>query len=968
MKDRIINSVKIIMIAALTVFAAFQLLSDRVTGFSGTKDLNAEKGRVVLQGDYGNRIFALNGEWEYYPNELLEPSDFIINDYAPHHVTFPHYWKNDAENFPDGKGYATYRMMIETPDATISDAGIFSEFQYGAYRIYLNGVIVAVGGNVAENKDDYYFAYNGSAGFSNPKVTGQDEIIVQVQSYDHTDGGLGNRIIIGSADNIERYHTFLTTLLGTTAGAIFVLMIYFLLLFFQNKDKKEYLNFAVVSMCCLYLTLSNCGGNIIYYTAPSISSHLLYKLEFISYMVGTYFAAMHVIKKYIKLPRIKEAGMAYVGLNCLLVVFLPTYPLSQIRHFLQAAMFLLIFTALIISFINAFGRKAKVKNGFLSMLEFCGLLILFGGTLFSQIGVAYWKGFDLFPVFALIYCLIQIFVLSGHYKNVENNLVKLTKTLENRVAERTAALGDLNKRVKAANDIKTEFLTRMGNEIRMPMNAIVEMSDLLNIENMTEEQKGYFQDIKETSHSLLSLINDIMDFSKIEEGKLELVPAHFELNPFIENICSSAKRSAEAKNLSFEKKINGGLPEVIYADEIRMKQVISKFLSNAVKYTREGGVTADFTVSGKAGSPECTLIVTVKDTGKGIRKENIPHLFDGFMNPSVTRMRGIVGTGLGMAISKKLTDMMKGKIEVESEHEKGSVFKLYFPLITGDKSLIEGSDSKVGEKIYAKNAKILLVDDNEINIMVALGILATHDITPDVAKNGYKAIEMIEKNDYDLVFMDQFMPEMNGTETVEKIRGMGGKYKTLPVIALTSDVSAGAKDMMLFRGMNDYISKPVDHSALNNVLAKWLPYDKINSALGRFGEEQDDEKLFGLPQELVEINELNYVPAIKKMNGNIDIYIRLLRQLTHEADDYVRNLEHCLEIDDLKDYIIIVNGIKNLLYNIGAKTCGDLAAQLERDAAGNKVESCKAKTGRFCENMKWLAQRIKLALPPEENE
>jgi signal transduction histidine kinase/CheY-like chemotaxis protein len=963
-------------VATLTVLCAviaimiFLTFSSTLGGMAVTGDVGGERGVVDLRSragfDYNTDLFLLNGEWEYYPNRLLSPKDFAEGEiHGVRYIQFPHYFKEDRSNFPDGRGYATYRTMVLAP-TDAAGIGIFNEFQYGAYQIFLNGQLISESGIVSDDPYDHIFAYNGGSGYIYAPAGGYYEVIVQVQCEDHVNGGLNNNIIMGAPGSIEHYRGFLAALVAISGGATIVLAFYFLILFIRNSDKREYLNFAIISLCSLYFVLTIIGRGYAYYLTPMISSHLLYSLEHITPMLAAYFASIHVIKKNIKHNYIPKIAIAYTAFHCLLIAILPSYQVSAIRsYFSVAAMVLLVFAFAVSVKYTVEGRKRKESKSNYPILEPVSLLVLIIAALLNRLGVVVLIGFDFFPIGVILYCFMHIFILSGYYKKVDDDLLELTKTLEKRVADRTAALVELNRKVEAADSVKSEFLTRMSREIRTPMNAIVSISELFDTENLNETQRNYFQNIKETSNTILNLINDIMDFSRIEAGRLELSPTHFNLGTFVENINSAAKYSAQLKGLHYECVTEAGIPEVIYSDEVRMKQVVANILSNAVKYTREGSVKLN--ISAAAKDSEKMLLFTVTDTGAGMSKEETQLIFDAFMNPELGRRRGLKGTGLGMAICKKLMDMQKGTIEFISAEGKGTEVKLWFPLTAGDEALVENSNVK--EKIYAKNAKILLVEDNTINVTVALDILAAHDIRPDVAKDGYKALSMVKEKDYDLVFMDQFLPGMDGIETTQRIRELGGKCRTLPIVAMTSNVVHGARDMLIFKGLSDYIPKPVDHNALNNTLIRWLPHDKISSALGQFGKEERDEFLSGLPVELVEITEINCNAALKNMDGSVDIFIGLLRRFTAQADDYAESLNEYLKSGDYMNYIIVVNGAKNLLYNIGAKACGDMAAKLERAANKKDEEYCREQNERFCEHLKWLSQRVILALPQQnENE
>jgi signal transduction histidine kinase/response regulator of citrate/malate metabolism len=964
--------VKFIAAAVFLAVMFFMLLYNVTPDMPAIRSVNAGRGEIIIRPasefDFENELFLLNGEWEYYPNRLLYSEDFAggrVDNVR--FVKFPHSWSEDKVNFPDGKGYATYRITLTTP-VQLEGAGLFTNYQYGAYRVFLNGHVVAEGGNVSENRDEYYFAFNASGGYVHPYEGAFTEVIVHIQSYDHAAAGLTNDIIVGSYAAIARYREILSILSGMTIGAVLVLVFYFLLIFIRNRDKSEYVNFAILSMCALYLSLTNLGESYAYYLVPAIPFRLIYSFEHVSLALGAYFSSMHIIRKYIKFKHIGKIGIIYTGFNCMLALALPSFTFSAIRWYTHVSAITFVVAAFVISLICTIMSSFKENRNSLSnpILEPVSLLVLVSGVAINLLGFRFLSAFDLFPVAIVLYGFIQIFVLSKYYNMVGKDLVTLTKTLETRVDERTAALADVNRRVESANDLKSEFLTRMSHEMRTPMNAIVSMSELFDTENLSETQKNYFRDIKETSHTLLNLINDILDFAKIEAGKLELVPAHFILKNFIDDICAAAKFSADIKGLKFESIFDKNLPEVIVGDEIRIKQVIVNIISNAIKYTQAGSVAIEVRIATRAKSDgtDSMLLFVVRDTGIGMRKENIPKMFDAFMNPNSSKSRGLKGVGLGLAICKSLMEMQKGAIEFDSDEGKGSVFRLYFPLTIGDKSLVE--ETQINEKIYAKNAKILLVEDNTINVTVALGILAAHGIRPDVAKDGYKALSMVREKDYDLVFMDQFMPGMDGIETTQRIREFGGKYTALPVIAMTANAVQGVRDMLIFKGMNDYLSKPVDHNQLNNILIRWLPHDKTSSSIGRFSSEQSDEVFGELPKELVEITEINCSTALKNMDGNLEIYMGLLRQFAKEAYDYAESLSEYLKNNDSVNYIIVINGAKSLLYNIGAKSYGDMAARLE-DAAGDKnIVYCNEKNDTFCKSLRWLSQRVSLALPQEK--
>jgi signal transduction histidine kinase/DNA-binding NarL/FixJ family response regulator len=384
-------------------------------------------------------------------------------------------------------------------------------------------------------------------------------------------------------------------------------------------------------------------------------------------------------------------------------------------------------------------------------------------------------------------------------------------------------------RVDAARDkadteskYKSAFLANMSHEIRTPMNAIIGMADLLVNEQISRRQMGFINDIKVSAYSLLSTINNILDFSKIESGKFSLTPANYDFRALIDNIIVMFRYVTQKKGLEFKYESSGDLPEYLYGDELRLRQVLTNVCGNAVKYTEQGYIKLNISFSG------INLIFEVSDTGMGIHKEDLPKLFDAFERMEMKKNRSIAGTGLGLPICKSIVEMMGGLILVDSEYGKGSVFTIIIPVVSGDKSEVKPVKVQKRERtLYAPNASILIVDDNEINLKVAEGLLGLFKISVKTAFSGKEAISMVQKNDFDIVFMDHMMPEMDGIEATGEIRKLGAQYEKLPIIALTANTVQGVKEIFLSNGFNEFISKPIKIQELNEILREWLPPEKI---------------------------------------------------------------------------------------------------------------------------------------------
>jgi signal transduction histidine kinase/response regulator of citrate/malate metabolism len=526
------------------------------------------------------------------------------------------------------------------------------------------------------------------------------------------------------------------------------------------------------------------------------------------------------------------------------------------------------------------------------------------------------------------------------------------RILESLVRKRTSELEVQTELARAASKAKSQFLASMSHEIRTPMNAIIGMSDLMRTDNLDEVQIGYFNDIKKMAKSLLQIINDILDFSKIEAGKLELIPVHYNIIGLYDNIVSMSLYTASVKELEFCHSFDASIPEAVFGDEIRVRQIITNIVNNAIKYTRTGFVSLDMKRIRKDSGD--FIQITVKDSGIGIKKEDFAKLFGTFQQLDSEKNRGVVGTGLGLSITKDLAALMHGEITFDSEYGKGSTFIVTLPLVEGDPAKIERKE--ILERISAKEGvNVLVVDDNSINLTVAQGFLGTHSIFPDTAINGFEAIEKVTAKHYDLVFMDHMMPGMDGVEATKRIRELGGKFKTLPIIALSANAVSGAQETFFQAGMNDFISKPIEAVQLNAMLLKYLPPEKVTLSGPSKDEESPENALL---DELKHIEDLDVKAGLSHVGNNKSAYIQILRQFCVEFDSYIADIKRFWAEENWGEYGIRLHAMKGVFANIGVERISKWAYTLEYASKHGDFALCKNETEAVCEAMYMFREKL----------
>lgn len=517
---------------------------------------------------------------------------------------------------------------------------------------------------------------------------------------------------------------------------------------------------------------------------------------------------------------------------------------------------------------------------------------------------------------------------------------------------------------EAANMAKSSFLANMSHEIRTPINAILGMNEMILREEKDPAIRGYAGNIQASGNSLLSIVIDVLDISKIESGKLEIIPVDYEVNSLISDCCNMAAGRAKAKELELLVECADNVPMKLCGDETHIRQIIMNLLTNAVKYTEKG--TVKLIVSGRFTDGGFVLKVDVSDTGIGIAEENLPQLFTQFQRFDLQRNRNIEGTGLGLSIVKRLCDLMSGTITARSVLGSGSTFTVELPQKVVDSTpcggvnlnYSAGAEHEYHHSFEAPEAKILAVDDLPVNLLVIANLLKETRIKIDTAGSGRECLDKCSQQKYDLILMDHMMPEMDGVQTFEKLHGdkSSPNFET-PVIMLTANALAGMREQYMDVGFADYVSKPVRGAKLEEAIRRNLPESLIKPASPEIPAEAVSTEPSGFADICGAVPELNVNAALQYCCGSAELLNDLLHDFTE--NDHFSDLKAAFEEKRWEDYRRHAHSLKSTSLMIGLTGLSERARASELALKGGCTEFAELNHDSLIEEYSALLGKIK---------
>ncbi|TKC05086.1 ATP-binding protein [Pedobacter frigoris] len=741
----------------------------------------AKTGVIDLRGQSFTSNIELNGQWEFYWDQLINPMDTATGNAEL--VNFPFLWTEPTlkgKTYPS-YGYATYKLQIllskDAPPLRLEMPDLYS-----AYALYINGKMALSDGKVTTTAEG--FIPHWEIKFLNLD-TGKDTLnfVLHVANFAHSKAGVKKPLIIGEKTKIglERRRTEAIDLLLT--GCLFMGGLFFLGLYLLGNRDKATLLFALYSIVYSY-RIMGVDNYVLHTIIPNTSWYITARLEYLSLFMGIGLFGLYT--RYLYPEDVHHKIVTIVSLICFTfgltsLVLPPLYFTQLVNPFLIVTIFCILYVPYV--YIKAY--KKNRPGAVYALASTIALMFIFTITLFH-----YWSVIPQLQLLSFA-CYVSFFFLQSLVLSHRVSFV-LKK------ARHEAELGLI---------AKSEFLSTMSHEIRTPLNAVIGMSHLLLKNNPREDQRKELDVMLFSANNLLAIVNDILDYNKIEAGKITFEHIEMDIASIARNIVSGLQSAAHDKNIELNLKIDPSLKNKLLGDPTRTSQIITNLVHNAIKFTKEGYVEVNISVKDQTET-KITLKTQIKDTGIGISMEKQKLIFERFTQADSSTSRGFGGTGLGLAICKKLLELQHSSLHLNSKEGKGSTF--YFiqtfekSIKTTEQQIKDNNSPNESDKPFA-GVSILLVEDNEMNVLVAQNFLKRWGADVDVAINGLEALNMLDVDKHNLVLMDLHMPVMDGYQASSKMRENG---VTLPIIALTANLPNEIEERVKQSGIDNIVVKP----------------------------------------------------------------------------------------------------------------------------------------------------------------
>lgn len=783
---------KVWLIVLIIIASLWVVLFALSTG-TAHREKPVENGVLDLRNQtIGEEPLLMTGKWEFYWNELLTPKDSLP---PANYIQFPEIWNHLQLN---GKplptmGYATYRMKILLPKGYPPLALQIPDI-YCSYRLYLNDTFEISVGKPAKTKEESQPSWSERI-VTLPRNTDTITVLLQVANFWHAKGGPHKTIRIGKLTTLLKQSRIDWAMNSLTTGFILMSSFLFFGLYLFARHDKAILYFALFALAYSYRILG-AGPYLIFSVFQDFNWFLILRLEYLSLVIS--FALLFQYIRYLypeeANTRVIKVLIIVSTVYCFIIIFFPVRIYSSV----MPAYLIILFFYLAYSFYVFLRAYLNKRNGSdFSLISACIAFVLF---LFLNLNY-----FKLAPIMNVMMCtgyiiflFVQAIILSSRFEYTLN------------LSARQAQLGAI---------AKSEFLSTMSHEIRTPLNTIVGLSHILLKEKPAAGQKESLDLILFSANNLLVLVNDILDFNKLDEGKSRLEEIEIDLHEIVKNSVNSEQNFAKHKNILLEYEMDSRVPETVISDPTRITQLLANLLHNAIKFTEEGSVKLSV-VTEMIDEYQVILTFIVKDTGIGISEEEQKIIFKRFTQADSSTSRKYGGTGLGLSICMKILNLYHSTLQLRSTPGKGSEFwfTLSLPISSNKKTLSYNDSTNTDTEKPLIGYSILLAEDNKLNAMIAQNILEGFGAQVFLSENGKDAIEKFDPAIHNLIIMDVNMPVMDGYEATRELRK---RDVTIPIIALTANLASEISEKIKAAGMTDILGKPFDPITLSKTILKY---------------------------------------------------------------------------------------------------------------------------------------------------